>query len=76
MSEKNIINIYMGEEDKVNVKDETQIIKLQGPKGEPGPKGEDGMPGPKGEPLRFEELTEAQKLELKGEKGCGHGNSN
>lgn len=69
MSEKNIINIYMGEEDKVNVKDATQIIKLQGPKGEPGPKGEDGMPGPKGEPLRFEELTEAQKLELKGEKG-------
>ena len=69
MSEKNIINIYMGEEDKVNVKDATQIIKLQGPKGEPGPKGEDGMPGPKGEPLRFEELTEEQKLELKGENG-------
>lgn len=68
MSE-NTINIYMGTEDKVNVKDATQIIKLQGPKGEPGPKGEDGMPGPKGEPLRFEELTEAQKMELKGEKG-------
>lgn len=69
MSEKNIINIYMGEEDKVNVKDATQIIKLQGPKGEPGPKGEDGVQGPKGEPLRFEELTETQKLELKGDKG-------
>ena len=68
MSE-NTINIYMGEEDKVNVKDNTQIIKLQGPKGEPGPKGEDGVQGPKGEPLRFEELTEEQKLELKGEKG-------
>lgn len=68
MSE-NTINIYMGAEDKVNVKDNTQVIKLQGPKGEPGPKGEDGMPGPKGEPLRFEDLTEAQKLELKGEKG-------
>ena len=68
MSE-NTINIYMGAEDKVNVKDATQIIKLQGPKGEPGPKGEDGVQGPKGEPLRFEELTEAQKLELKGEKG-------
>lgn len=68
MSE-NTINIYMGEEDKVNVKDATQIVKLQGPKGEPGPKGEDGMPGPKGEPLRFEELTEEQKLELKGDKG-------
>lgn len=68
MSE-NTINIYMGTEDKVNVKDATQIIKLQGPKGEPGPKGEDGAQGPKGEPLRFEELTEEQKLELKGEKG-------
>lgn len=68
MSE-NTINIYMGVEDKVNVKDATQIIKLQGPKGDPGPKGEDGVQGPKGEPLRFEDLTEAQKLELKGEKG-------
>lgn len=65
----NTINIYMGAEDKVNVKDATQIIKLQGPKGEPGPKGEDGVQGPKGEPLRFDDLTEAQKLELKGEKG-------
>ena len=68
MSE-NTINIYMGAEDKVSVKDNTQIIKLQGPKGDPGPKGEDGVQGPKGEPLRFEDLTEAQKLELKGEKG-------
>ena len=68
MSE-NTINIYMGTEDKVNVKDATQIIKLQGPKGEPGSKGEDGAQGPKGEPLRFEELTEEQKMELKGEKG-------
>lgn len=68
MSE-NTINIYMGAEDKVNVKDATQIIKLQGPKGEPGPKGKDGVQGPKGEPLRFDDLTEAQKLELKGEKG-------
>lgn len=68
MSE-NTINIYMGAEDKVNVKDATQIIKLQGPKGDPGPKGEDGVQGPKGEPLRFDDLTEAQKLELKGDKG-------
>ena len=68
MSE-NTINIYMGAEDKVSVKDNTQIIKLQGPKGDPGPKGEDGVQGPKGEPLRFEDLTEAQKLELKGDKG-------
>lgn len=66
---ENTINIYMGDEEKINVKDAAQIIKLQGPKGDPGPKGEDGKQGPKGEPLRFEELTEAQKLELKGEKG-------
>lgn len=38
------INIYMNPEDKVNVKDAAQIIKLQ------GPKGEDGKQGPKGEP--------------------------
>ena len=69
MSDTNTINIYMNADDKVSVKDNTQIIKLQGPKGDPGPKGEDGVQGPKGEPLRFEELTEAQKLELKGEKG-------
>ena len=68
MSE-NTINIYMNADDKVDVKDATQIIKLQGPKGDPGPKGEDGVQGPKGEPLRFEDLTEEQKLELKGEKG-------
>lgn len=68
MSE-NTINIYMGAEDKVNVKDATQIIKLQGPKGDPGHKGEDGAQGPKGESFRFDDLTEAQKLELKGEKG-------
>ena len=48
MSE-NTINIYMAAEDKVSVKDNTQIIKLQGPKGDPGPKGEDGVQGPKGE---------------------------
>ena len=59
----------MNAEDKVNVKDDTQIIKLQGPKGDPGPKGEEGKQGPKGEHLRYEDLTEAQKLELKGEKG-------
>ena len=39
-------------EDKetINVKDNTQIIKLQGPKGDPGLQGPPGPPGPKGEP--------------------------
>lgn len=68
MSE-NTINIYMGEEDKVNVKDNTQIIKLQGPKGEPGPKGEQGIPGPKGEPFKFTDFTTEQLELLKGPKG-------
>lgn len=62
MSE-NTINIYMGEEDKVNVKDATQIIKLQGPKGEPG------TPGPKGEPFKFSDFTPEQLELLKGHKG-------
>jgi len=41
-------------EDKetINVKDNTQIVKLQGPKGEPGEQGPPGPPGPPGEPGR------------------------
>lgn len=41
-------------EDKetIKVKDNTQIVKLQGPKGDPGPKGPPGPPGPPGEPGR------------------------
>lgn len=41
-------------EDKetINVKDNTQIIKLQGPKGEPGEQGPPGPPGPPGAPGR------------------------
>ncbi len=74
----NTINIYMGSEDKVNVKDATQIIKLQGPKGDPGPKGEDGkqgpkgepgVPGPKGEPFTYADFTAEQLQALKGDKG-------
>lgn len=36
--------------EKIKVKDNTQIVKLQGPKGDPGPQGPPGPPGPKGEP--------------------------
>lgn len=41
-------------EDKevIKVKDNTQIVKLQGPKGEPGEQGPPGPPGPPGEPGR------------------------
>lgn len=48
------INIYINDEDKVTVKDDTQIIKMK---------------GDRGEALRYEDLTEAQKAELKGPKG-------
>ena len=46
----NDVNIHINEEkDRIKVKDNTQIIKLQGPKGDPGPQ---GPPGPPGEPGR------------------------
>ena len=49
-----VINIYVNDENKVNVKDDAQIIKIK---------------GDKGDPIRFEDLTEEQKAELKGPKG-------
>ena len=49
MSDENI-HIKSNDDDKIIVKDNTQIIKLQGPKGEPGEQGTPGPPGPKGEP--------------------------
>lgn len=49
MSDENI-HIKSNDDDKIIVKDNTQIIKLQGPKGEPGAQGPPGPPGPKGEP--------------------------
>ena len=44
------IHIKSNDDDKIIVKDNTQIIKLQGPKGEPGQQGAPGPPGPPGEP--------------------------
>jgi len=49
MSDENI-HIKSNDNDKIIVKDNTQIVKLQGPKGEPGEQGPPGPPGPKGEP--------------------------
>ena len=49
MSDENI-HIKSNDDDKIIVKDNTQIIKLQGPKGEPGLQGPPGPPGPPGEP--------------------------
>lgn len=54
MSDTNTINIYMNADDKVDVKDAPQIIKLQ---------------GPKGDPFRYEDFTAEQLESLKGPKG-------
>ncbi len=58
---ENTINIFMGAEDKVSVKDATQIIKLQGPKGEPGKDGK---------PFTYDMFTQEQLESLKGPKGA------
>lgn len=75
------INIYMNADDKVDVKDKAQIIKLQG---EPGPKGDPfryedftpdqlealkGLKGDKGDPFQYEDFTAEQLESLKGPKG-------
>ena len=44
----NDVNIHEDKE-RIKVKDNLQIVKLQGPKGDPGPQ---GPPGPQGEPGR------------------------
>lgn len=49
MSDENI-HIKSIDDDKIFVKDNTQIVKLQGPKGDPGLQGPPGPPGPPGEP--------------------------
>lgn len=50
----NDVNIHINEEeDRIKIKDNTQIMKLQGPKGDPGaqgPPGEQGLPGIQGPP--------------------------
>lgn len=62
----------------IKVKDNTQIVKLQGPKGDPGeqgPPGPPGDPGPKGEPgkdgkpFTYDMFTAEQLAALKGPKG-------
>ena len=46
----NDVNIHINEDkERIKVKDNLQIVKLQGPKGDPGPP---GPPGPPGEPGR------------------------
>lgn len=84
MSDTNTINIYMNADDKVDVKDKAQIIKLQGPPGKPGSKGDPfryedftpdqlealkGPKGDKGDPFQYEDFTVEQLESLKGPKG-------
>ena len=40
------------DKERIKVKDNLQIVKLQGPQGDPGPQGPPGPPGPQGEPGR------------------------
>lgn len=45
------VNIHINEDkERIKVKDNLQIVKLQGPKGDPGPPGEQGLPGVQGPP--------------------------
>ena len=49
----NDVNIHINEDkERIKVKDNLQIVKLQGPKGDPGIQGPPGPPGPPGEPGR------------------------
>lgn len=49
----NDVNIHINEDKElIKVKDNLQIVKLQGPKGDPGLQGPPGPPGPPGEPGR------------------------
>lgn len=47
----NDVNIHINEDkERIKVKDNLQIVKLQGPPGPPGPPGEQGLPGVQGPP--------------------------
>lgn len=49
----NDVNIHINEDkERIKVKDNLQIVKLQGPKGDPGLQGPPGPPGPPGDPGR------------------------
>ena len=80
MSEENVylkpspvdsIRIKDGDE-HIKVKDNTQLVKLQGPKGDPGlqgPPGPPGEPGKDGKPFTYDMFTAEQLAALKGPKG-------
>ena len=58
--------------ESIKVKDNTQLVKLQGPKGDPGlqgPPGPPGEPGKDGKPFTYDMFTAEQLAALKGPKG-------
>ena len=58
--------------ESIKVKDNTQLVKLQGPKGDPGlqgPPGPPGEPGKDGKPFTYDMFTAEQLALLKGPKG-------
>lgn len=66
------------DKERIKVKDNLQIVKLQGPKGEPGEQGPPGPPGPPGEPgppgkdgksFTYDMFTQEQLENLKGPRG-------
>jgi hypothetical protein len=65
----NDINVYVGAEDNINIKDDKQIIKLQVRFEDLTESQKQQLKGEKGDPLRFEDLTESQKQQLKGDPG-------
>lgn len=80
MNDENI-HIKDPDDDKIIVKDNTQIVKLQGPQGEPGRNGIDGVngqqglqgiqgpPGKDGKPFTYDMFTQEQLENLKGPRG-------
>lgn len=80
MNDENI-HIKDPDDDKIIVKDNTQIVKLQGPQGDPGRNGIDGVngqqglqgiqgpPGKDGKPFTYDMFTQEQLENLKGPRG-------
>lgn len=63
----NDVNIHINEDkERIKVKDNLQIVKLQGPKGDPGLQ---GPPGKDGKPFTYDMFTQEQLENLKGPKG-------
>ena len=80
MSDTNTINIYMNADDKVDVKDNAQIIKLKGDKGDPFTYADftaeqlEALKGPKGDDGASATADNAHQLLLQGNVWCKSAN--